>query len=272
MRSILTLLILTLATPALASDGVLEINHTCAVQTGCFPGDGTGYPVTISGQAGGSYVLTSNLIVPDVNTDGIQFNTSDIGIDLNGFAIIGADCVGATTNCTPTSGIGSGVARTSGLNRGVSVKNGSVTGMGRYGVFIGDHARITNVSVRWNRLDGINASSGGVISGNTSYQNGRRGINVFESATVSGNTVYENGDVGITASAGSTVSGNTARMNGGTGIVSSNGSTISGNTSSENEGSGITATDGCAVIGNTVRGNAQFGLTLDIVSIDSTLR
>ena len=49
MRSFapLVLLFLVLATPALASDGVLEINQTCAVQTGCFTGDTAGFPVTI---------------------------------------------------------------------------------------------------------------------------------------------------------------------------------------------------------------------------------
>jgi hypothetical protein len=38
MLLLLTLLFLTLATPALAVDGVLEINQTCAVETGCFAG------------------------------------------------------------------------------------------------------------------------------------------------------------------------------------------------------------------------------------------
>jgi len=230
MRSILILLFLTLATPALAVDGVVEINHTCAVQTGCFPGDSPGYPVSIDGQAGGSYRLTSNLIVPNVNTDGILFNTSDIGIDLNNFAIIGAGCVGSTTNCTPTSGTGSGIERTSSLNRGVSVKNGSITGMGRFGVFIGDQAHITNISVRWNGMDGINTSSGAIVSGNTAYQNGRHGINVFNAAMISGNTVYQNGGIGITASATSTVSGNTVNLNGLQGIHGGLGSTVSGNT------------------------------------------
>ena len=32
---------------ASASDGVLEINQTCATQTGCFPGDSAGFPVTL---------------------------------------------------------------------------------------------------------------------------------------------------------------------------------------------------------------------------------
>jgi len=49
MRSIsIPLLVLFLAMPARASDGVLEINQTCAIQTGCFAGDTAGFPVTIS--------------------------------------------------------------------------------------------------------------------------------------------------------------------------------------------------------------------------------
>ena len=52
---------LLLATPGLAGDGVLEINQTCAVETGCFSGDGPGFPVTIDGTAGKSYRLTGDL-------------------------------------------------------------------------------------------------------------------------------------------------------------------------------------------------------------------
>ncbi len=52
-------LLLTLATSAYASDGVLEINQACAVNTGCFPGDDPGFPVTVVQP--GSYSLT----IPD---------------------------------------------------------------------------------------------------------------------------------------------------------------------------------------------------------------
>jgi len=37
-------LLLAVATPALATDGVLEINHTCAAGPGCFSGDGAVTP------------------------------------------------------------------------------------------------------------------------------------------------------------------------------------------------------------------------------------
>ena len=63
LAALLTPLLLALglgpAGPARASDGVLEINQTCATQTGCFPGDAPGLPVTLP--VAGSYRLTSNL-------------------------------------------------------------------------------------------------------------------------------------------------------------------------------------------------------------------
>ncbi len=64
----IALLAVGLTSPALAVDGVLEINQACA-DSGCFSGDGAGFPVIIS--AAGSYRLTSNLVVPNENTDGI---------------------------------------------------------------------------------------------------------------------------------------------------------------------------------------------------------
>jgi len=145
MRFCVALLVALLlaASHAQAADGVLEINQTCAVQTGCFSGDTAGYPITIDGTAGRSYRLTGDLIVPDENTDGIQVSTSSLTIDLNGFEIVRSGCEGATSNCTPASGSGSGVEYTSSSNRGISVKNGSITGMGSYGVILGEQAEVT---------------------------------------------------------------------------------------------------------------------------------
>lgn len=90
---------------AFASDGVLEINQTCAVQTGCFAGDTAGLPVTIS--ASGSYRLTSNLVVPDENTDGIVVDTENVSIDLAGFEIRGVVvCSEPPIACLPNAGTG----------------------------------------------------------------------------------------------------------------------------------------------------------------------
>ena len=85
-----------IARAAIASEGVLEINQTCAVQTGCFAGDAAGLPVTIT--ASGSYRLTSNLAVLNENTDGIQVGADDVSIDLNGLAIqVPVTCSGTPT-------------------------------------------------------------------------------------------------------------------------------------------------------------------------------
>lgn len=299
MRPILALLSLVLACPALASDGVMEINQTCAVGTGCFAGDTAGFPVTIDGTAGHSHRLTSDLTLPNENVDGIVVSSSDVTIDLAGFAILGpvicsGEPPGVPLTCTPSSGTGSGVKSSS---RGVSVKNGSIAGMGAFGVALGDQAEVTNLRVRSNRLSGIVTTPGSIVSGNTAYQNGQAGIFAF-SSTVSGNTIYQNGGAGIQADG--SISGNTVYQNGGVGInaflstvsgntvyrnksdgiiasgvlsdnavflnggigISSGFSTISNNSVYSNGGSGIFATNGSSVRGNTVRQNTGFGLEL----------
>ena len=223
---------------ALASDGVAEINHTCAVLTGCFAGDTPGYPVTIDGQAGGSYRLTSNLIPPNAEIDGIKVRTNDIGIDLNKFVIIRSGCEGSTTSCAPTSGGGAGVTVTSSGIRGISVKNGGVTGMGA-GIKLGDQGEVVGVRTRWNRLYGVVVGAGSMVSGSTAYENESYGIHASSGSTVSGNTAYLNGDDGIFASSGSTVSGNTAYGNGGDGIKTSSGATVRQNTVRSNSGYGL---------------------------------
>ncbi len=101
---LIALLLLALTGPALATDGVAEINQTCAVQTGCFSGDTAGYPVTIDGTAGRSYRLTGDLIVPDENTDGIKVSTPSVTIDLNGFEIVRSGCKGRSATALPPRG------------------------------------------------------------------------------------------------------------------------------------------------------------------------
>ena len=266
MRSISTLavLFLALAPPALASDGVLEINQACAVNTGCFPGDAAGYPVTIS-LAGASFVLTSRLVVPDERMDAILINRSSVSIDLGGFEIIGpVTCSGTPLVCTPASGGGTGVEAAT--SRGISVKNGSVSGMGRVGVLLGEQAEVTNLRVRGNAVDGIRVDNGSTVSGNTVYQNGKMGIYAGSGSTVSGNTTYENGNIGMAVDAGSTISGNTASQNEGDGILSAGGNTIVGNTAFSNGDAttddGIECQYSCTVRGNTVRSNSGHGLNL----------
>ena len=252
-----------LSTATFASDAVLEINQACAINGGCFSGDTAGYPITIDGSAGRSYLLTSDLITPDENTTGIEVNTPSISVDLNGFEIVRSGCEGATTDCTSKSGNGHGVHVTNSNHRGVSVKNGSITGMGQMGVLLlGIQAEAKGLRVRWNASRGISTFTGATVSDNIAYGNGLQGIFVFMGSTVSGNTSLENGNAGIYADQGSTVSGNTSFSNEGDGIFAESGSTVSGNTSSSNGGDGIFARNGCLDLHNTVRGNTGVGLNL----------
>lgn len=141
-------------------------------------GDTAGFPITIDGSAGRSYRLTGDLVVPNENTDGIVVDASDIGIDLNNFAIIAAACVGAMTNCTPTSGTGSGIERSSTAIRSTSVRDGSIIGMGNFGVLVGDQSEVRSERARWNRVVGIAAGSGSTISGNTARLNTGFGLDL----------------------------------------------------------------------------------------------
>ncbi|MBY0401269.1 hypothetical protein K2X89_13305 [Myxococcota bacterium] len=111
------LLLLLIAGRAMAGDGVVEINQTCAAQTGCAPGDTPGFPVTLT--AAGSYRLTSSLaggalVAPAY----VSLDAPDITLDLNGFAIRGQ----VTTGCNPT-GLG-GIRSTA---PGAVVMNGRVS-------------------------------------------------------------------------------------------------------------------------------------------------
>jgi len=245
MRSTLirlpVLVLLTLPAPSFASDGVLEINQTCAVQTGCFAGDTAGYPVTIT--VTGSYRLTSNLprstlLGGSLNEHTIAISADGVTLDLGGFHISCAVILGGGRTC---SGTGSGV-NDSISTSGTSVKNGTISGMGADGLSLEAQSEVQNIRAR---------------------RNGNRGISVNFGSTATGNTVYENGGIGIDGGAGSTISGNTSYFNVGDGIFADPGSTVSSNTAYANQGTGINARSGSNVQGNTVRGNGGYGLDID---------
>ena len=242
---------------------MLEISQTCAVQTGCFSGDSAGFPVTIDGTAGDSYQLTSDLIVPDENTSGISFAqpaSSNSSIDLKGFSIIRAACVGTNPGCTPATGSGSGIEITNAVIRGISVQNGNIIGMGAYGVSLGDHASVKGLRVRWNRLAGISVTIDSLVTDCTATQNNGGGIVATTSATITNNSVYQNAINGISVSFGSVVSHNVASQSFIDGINAGFGATVYGNSSYDNGGDGIDVNQGSLVHGNTAHSNDGFGL------------
>jgi hypothetical protein len=160
-----------------AVDGVVEINQSCATNGGCFSGDATGFPITIDGTAGTSYRLTSDIVVPDKDTTAISVERSSISIDLNGFEIVRAACAASQVNCVAVSGTGSGIlVNPLVTRRGCSVSNGTVTGMGQFGILLGEQGQIRNVRSRWNGLTGLGADAGSILEGNSAYGNGGTGI------------------------------------------------------------------------------------------------
>ena len=120
-----------LAGHALAVDGVIEINHERALAGGITPGDAPGYPVTITEP--GSYRLTGNL---DVTFDraGITIQASDVTLDLNGFVVF-----------SPGGSFDDGIQASS---SNIEVRNGSVEGFSRHGVFTNTNASVRLIGVR----------------------------------------------------------------------------------------------------------------------------
>jgi hypothetical protein len=207
-------LILALATPAFAVDGVLEINQTCAVQTGCFAGDTAGFPVTV-GTTGASVRLTGNLTVSDENTTAIQIVADSVTLDLNGFSVIG------TTVCSDTpvvscASIGSGRGVDGLGSNGLAVLNGTIRQMGSDGITANSGARIAGVRSIGNGQYGVRADNGSVVEGSVANGNGLDGI-FGDTSTIRDSVVRHNKRHGIN-SFGSTVLGNTVTRNGGTGL------------------------------------------------------
>ena len=199
------------AAPSAAGDGVLEIHQAC-VSTGCFAGDAAGYPVTLS--TSGSYRLTSNLLVPDVNTDAIVVAVSGVGIDLGGFEIQGpVVCSGNPPVCTPASGTGSGIEVPNTSVTDVAVSGGGVSGMGSFGVLLGPQADVTRVRLRGNRGGGINVGDGSLVVGVTAAGNGATGLAIGLGSTATDNTIFRNAGDGIFAGTGSTIASNTSYNN-----------------------------------------------------------
>ena len=266
-------LLLAVAGNASAVDGVVLIDQNRVFTGSVTPGDAPGFPVTISLR--GSYRLSSNLTVPDANTDAIVVSASDVTIDLNGFSIVGpVVCSGGDFNQPPLSCTGTGSGR--GINgfSHLTVTNGTVRGMGGIGVLAGENCRIDKVHVISNGATGMSTLNGCVLTDNVAMRNGDNGI-FNQRGTLIGNTAVANADAGITCTNTCQISKSSVSFNGGPGIASGGGSVIANSSATFNGGSGIAAIGG-AVIGNTVTGNtlsgifSQSGLVKDNLSSNNT--
>jgi hypothetical protein len=283
--SLLLLPFLGFATPALASDGLLEINQTCAVQTGCFAGDAPGYPITIV--ESGSYRLTGNLLAVGIAGATLSIEilapARDVTLDLNGFTLDGGGSCSASVPTGATcfiSGGPNGIGSTT--NAQVSIRNGSLRGL-RGGISILSAASVTieDVQVTEGSNSGISVTSGipTVVRHATVSITTGRGIDVGSAGTVIDSIADHNSNSGIRAAeitrsrasantssgidasfAGARVSESRAFGNGLNGISTGVGAIVTASSVHQNP-VGIQLASGGSVVSSTIRDNAGFGIS-----------
>ena len=230
-----------------ADHGVVLIDQTRALAGNVTPGDAPGFPVTIT-QAG-TYRLSGNLTVPE-KTTAIHISADYVTLDLNGFSIIGpVVCPGRPAKCpAPSDGVGVQSGGDVMLGpRGVRVENGSVRGMGNFGIWLtGDGSSVSRVTVDRNAGGGMHIA--GTVLESSAIENGSFGI--FAVAVRESSALQNAGD-GILLDAGGVATGNVASSNGGFGIFVPFG-TATGNTAFINKSFGISASCPSAIVGNTI--------------------
>lgn len=252
-----------------AADGQQEINQACAVNTGCFEGDGPGFPVTISQP--GSYRLTGNLDLTAENpaTNGIDISAPATTVDLGGFQIIGpARCSGAcgAVSCGSSSGSsGWAVVFQAGAFAG-TVRNGTVRNMGNTG--IGSAAqglRVVGITAFHNAYDGIGTYQNTIVLDSIVFENGQDGIDVDAGSLIENSSAACNRNHGIEIDGvNGVIVSTTVQGNGVDGIhITSGGTVIENVTASGNVDDGIESTGFGSVIRSTAaRGNGGNGVSV----------
>ena len=185
--------------------------------------------------------------------------TSNVTLDLNGFAITGlASCAGTPGVMTCVfSGSGDGIVSPF-LLSDVVVRNGTVRRM-RVGILLeGGSIRVENVNVRRCSASGIvlNASAA-VVSGSSVTLNRGEGIDTSLDSRVFRNTSTGNNGVGINVGQFSLVRENTVTANGGFGIAAPAGALVIGNTVADNNGVGLSLVDDPGFVNNVLSGNGE---------------
>ena len=201
-------------------------------------------PFTIS--APGSYYLTTNLVGAS-GANGITIACGNVTLDLEGFALTG---VAESFNGVQVSG----------SHTNVSVRNGTISGWGNFGVdaysYSPHNVRLERLNVSANGAHGL-AASDGMVQDCCCTSNHSMGI-LIERGVVSDCLAHNNAGYGILADR-SMVRGCHARNNAGYGIYAGY-STVSGCYVADNVQSGIIAYySNCQIIGNNCQHNNTSG-------------
>jgi hypothetical protein len=206
--TVLALLVLALVPfCAFAVDGQVLINQSTVIAAGGFP-----YRITQPG----SYKLSGNLIV-NTATDGIEIDSDDVTLDLNGFTI---SCT--STLCRNVLPLKSAV---SGLQFDTTVKNGSVRGFG-FGLSLNGSGLVSEIKAINNFDIGISVTFL-VVSGSTFGHGGfvverctanENGTGIFASnSEVTNSTTNSNTSAGLNGGGGAFL--NNVSINNSVGLV-----------------------------------------------------
>jgi len=159
------------AGPAVAVDGVIEINQARAGAGGITAGDQPGFPLTIA--TAGSYRLTSDLTVP-AGLTGFFIEAENVTLDLNGFTVFGGGGI-----------LADGIAITA---ANAEVRNGTVRGFSRHGIFTNSFThlvRVIGVRAISNSIAGIELQGqANLVDGCTALNNGNSGIRALDGSLV----------------------------------------------------------------------------------------
>jgi hypothetical protein len=262
------LMLSSLSSALIGSDGVIEINQASAQAGNVTAGDTPGFPITLS--ATGSYLLTSNLTLPDTTTDGIQIEASHVSLDLNGFSIIGpvsCDFMVDTVICSHPRSFAQAGVRVGGND--VTISNGAITGSTENAVVNAadlSGLRIEHIRISSNSGNGLGISGTGIVVENCYLElngaNGARLDLVTGSCELSGNTLIHNNSAGAfyrgdnNAEAICSFRNNLATDNVGDGLRQEGGTaSFIGNQSIGNGGYGIGGAGSMAYGQNVFRGN-----------------
>jgi parallel beta-helix repeat protein len=192
-----------LTSPA-AAQGEIVITQAKANAGGVTPGDGPGFPVTLS--LPGAYVLGSNLN-PPAGKNGLVIKSHNVDIDMNGFRLNGGDV--ANVGVYSTFGQSRihdgfivffkshGIFLTGNVNAW-TVENMQIIQNGGFGVYAEEsvYARYLNNNIVANGGGGIRCGHYCHVEGNTISDNKLIGVEIH-SGTVLDNTIFGNGQQGI---------------------------------------------------------------------------
>lgn len=221
----------------------------------------------------GSYYLTGNVTVPSGMT-GILAVAYDVTIDLNGFEITGA--------AGSIDGISSGAIN----YRSVTVRNGTVSGLGRDGVnlYAIDGGSIEQVKARGCGRYGLVSGTNGIMERCTAHYCTVAGLNVYLHAIARDCNAASNAGDGFLIAYDASASHCTSTGNAGKGFnaASANGSMdhclAEGNLTGfqlgnysvleqcramDNTGVGVRAANNCTIRECLVAGNVQQGIYVD---------